>query len=186
MKNRTPLPRIGKWRIIPLEARPWLGGGHNRILCDWGPNALSDTRIFAWVVYLPFWKTWKSVGIIIPSIWISLSTSLSTSCNLVIVFLVDTVWALALWNSGAPDALQGSSLHRIHFVKAAPLGRIHFVKTAPFTESLLWRQLGRATLESGATNGRTQGTHERFIYADISIFNLIINIYLYLNLCNTH
>ena len=165
MKNRTPLPRIGKWRIIPLEAQPWLGGGHNRILCD-----------SPWVIheYLPGWYTYpsekyESVGIIIPSIWekcskppISLSTSLSTSCNLVIVFLVDTVWALALWISCAPDALRS-----LIFIVRLGGGALDQGND------------GRATLESGASNGWTQGTHERFIYADISIFNLIIYIYIY-------
>ena len=78
MKNRTPLPRIGKWRIIPLEAQPWLGGGHNRILCD-----------SPWVIheYLPGWYTYpsekyESVGIIIPSIWEKMFQTTNQSFNI--------------------------------------------------------------------------------------------------------
>ena len=50
--------------------RPALGPGSWR---EFGPCRYQDTlkyHVFIWlVVYLPLWKIWKSVGIIIPNIW---------------------------------------------------------------------------------------------------------------------
>ena len=58
----TRLRFVGDWRAAASLPQPWQA---LQFLGDWISH-----EVFIWlVVYLPLWKVWKSIGMIIPNIW---------------------------------------------------------------------------------------------------------------------